>query len=538
MTRGRLARATAVVLATAALLSGCALFPDAEGALDDLRSWAAEQEAVVGVVDADVRATNAANPFSRDSEGSATIVLDDDAEPDDVARVARDARGWARAHPDPPLMLRVEGPGGAVDVTDDAEVLDAALVLVAEAAGDPDVTGLDVDVDAVLGRTHVVVRRAQEAPPGGTWTAWAAHVAAGTALTAAGRSAVTLEVSLPAPDARADAASRTVAGQGLAREASVHAARGARTVVGGLAGSEVPDLAWLEAVDEVPGVIGWTVDGTSARVGVPDRTRLLAVESAVRALPGDGAPDDLHLVYGDVDVTSGDGAVTPTRRLWAQLDGTAPTRAVEVGEGVVPPGQEVEDRLEATTAGPRLALALRSAIEGDAELAEVVLSLRVLAAPTSGAPSSTTPPGSSGSSGSSGEVLVQGTSAGRAAVVLPELTDLLRSPDAVTVLLRRDGAVDVSTGVATTDERLVRVADALRTVPDGTAVSIDFSPRERSRVGQDDTEIGPPLRLSFVAARHLDVGDVETGGSRVPDDGEAEQSRAWTEAFVVAWNAR
>jgi len=496
--RWQLAAGAATV---ALLLGGCVYFPDSAGPLRDLEAWALDQDGVVDVADSGSELTNPANPFSGDSVGVATIVLDDDSDVDDVVRLARAVRAWADERPDDAFELSVDGPTGGVAVSDDDDVLDASLALVEQAADDPDVVGLDVELVADSLSSTVVVRRADDAPASRVWTTWADAVAA---------RGLAADVQVVLPEGGTDPGRD---GLTAAREASDElSVSGVRRFAApsGAAGTIGPELTWLDALDVatgapgVPGVVGWrvdTTDGGTADLAVGSRGDVDAVAAAARALLAAESLTALTVTWGDVVLDAGARPDAPARQLWEALSTRTDLTSVAVGA----------DTLTAATADPGVGVALAESLAEVPGAGDVVLTLDLRAR--------------DGSGDGEGEVDVQGASAATAATVLDGLAALTDDPARVISYVRDDGAVDLYVDDRWTTQGTTAVTTALAGVTDGTPVSVAFDPV------REDAE-GEPWAASFVASAGLAAADLDVRAEGV--DPAATRSR--TDEFVAAWN--
>ena len=370
MTTGAVSRRAGATIAGAAaialLLGGCVYIPDSVGPLRDLDEWSRAQDGVVDVVDTSSELTNPANPFSGESVGVATIVLADDAGADDVVRVARAARDFTDSRPDDRFALTVDGPTGGVALPEDDDALDASLALVEQAAGDPDVAGIDLDLDHESLST-LVVRRVDDAPASRVYATWAESLASRqlsadveVVLTPGGTS-VGRDALVAARSASDDPAPTGVR--------SFRAPSGARETIG-------DELALLDGLDPssgapaVPGLTGWrvdTTDGGTTRLGTSSLAEADAVDDAVRALPGAGSMTTISVAWDDVVIEADTGPDAPARQLWADLAARVDLDDVTVGAGA----------LTATTADLGVGAALARSLAEVPAAADVVLTLVV-----------------------------------------------------------------------------------------------------------------------------------------------------------------
>ena len=502
MTTGAVSRRAGATIAGAAtialLLGGCVYFPDSAGPLRDLDEWSRAQDGVVDVVDTSSELTNPANPFSGESVGVATIVLADDAGADDVVRVARAARDFTDSRPDDRFALTVDGPTGGVALPEDDDALDASLALVEQAAGDPDVAGIDLDLDHESLST-LVVRRVDDAPASRVYATWAESLASRelsadveVVLTPGGTS-VGRDALVAARSASDDPAPTGVR--------SFRAPSGARETIG-------DELALLDGLDPssgapaVPGLTGWrvdTTDGGTTRLGTSSLAEADAVDDAVRALPGAGSMTTISVAWDDVVIEADTGPDAPARQLWADLAAQVDLDDVTVGA----------DSLTASTADLGVGTALARSLAEVPAAADVVLTLVV-------AP---------GDGGGQGQVRVQGAPVSSTVGVLAGLAALTDDPAEVTAYVRDDGAVDVDVDDRWTTQGVDAITTALAGTTDGTAVSVGFSPV------REDPE-GEAWAASFTAASSLSASDLSVRAQDV----DPAATRAHTTGFVDAWN--
>lgn len=501
MTTGAVSRRAGAMTAGAAtialLLGGCVYFPDSAGPLRDLDEWSRAQDDVVDVVDTSSELTNPANPFSGESVGVATIVLADDAGADDVVRVARAARDFTDSRPDDRFALTVDGPTGGVALPEDDDALDASLALVEQAAVDPDVVGVDLDLDDVL--ATLVVRRVDDAPASRVYATWAESLASRelsadveVVLTPGGTS-VGRDTLVAARSASDDPAPTGVR--------SFRAPSGARETIG-------DELALLDGLDPasgapaVPGLTGWridTTDGGTTRLGTSALAEADTVDDAVRALPGAGSMTTISVAWDDVVIEADTAPDAPARQLWAALAARVDLDDVTIGAGA----------LTATTADLGVGAALARSLAEVPAAADVVLTLVV-------AP---------GDGGGQGQVRVQGAPVSSTVGVLAGLAALTDDPAEVTAYVRDDGAVDVDVDDRWTTQGVDAITTALAGTTDGTAVSVGFSP------AREDPE-GEAWAASFTAAQSLSVSDLSVRAQDV----DPAATRAHTTGFVDAWN--
>lgn len=501
MTTGAVSRRAGAMIAGAAtialLLGGCVYFPDSVGPLRDLDEWSRAQDGVVDVVDTSSELTNPANPFSGESVGVATIVLADDAGADDVVRVARAARDFTDSRPDDRFALTVDGPTGGVALPEDDDALDASLALVEQAAGDPDVAGIDLDLDDVL--PTLVVRRVDDAPASRVYATWAESLASRElsadveVVLPPGGTSVGRDALLAARSASDDPAPTGVR--------SFRAPSGARETIG-------DELALLDGLDPssgapaVPGLIGWrvdTTDGGTTRLGTSSLAEADAVDDAVRALPGAGSMTTISVAWDDVVIEADTGPDAPARQLWADLAARVDLDDVTVGAGA----------LTATTADLGVGAALVRSLAEVPAAADVVLTLVV-------AP---------GDGDGQGEVRVQGAPVSSTVGVLAGLAALTDDPARVIAYVRDDGALDLYVDDRWTTQGIDAVTTALAGTTDGTAVSVGFSPV------REDPE-GEAWAASFTAASSLSASDLSVWAQDV----DPAATRAHTTGFVDAWN--
>jgi len=502
MTTGAVSRRAGAMIAGAAtialLLGGCVYFPDSVGPLRDLGTWARAQDGVVDVVDTGSELTNPANPFSGESVGVATIVLADDAGADDVVRVARAARDFADSRPDDRFALTVDGPTGGVALPEDDAALDASLALVEQAASDPDVVGIDLDLDHDSLST-LVVRRVDDAPASRVHANWAESLASR-------QLSADVEVVLP-PGGTAAGRDALVAARSASDDPaptgvrSFRAPSGARETIG-------DELALLDGLDPssgapaVPGLTGWrvdTTDGGTTRLGTSSLAEADAVDDAVRALAGAGSMTTISVAWDDVVIEADAGPDAPARQLWADLAARVDLDDVTVGPGA----------LTATTADLGVGAALVRSLAEVPAAADVVLTLVV-------AP---------GDGDGQGEVRVQGAPVSSAVGVLAGLAALTDDPARVIAYVRDDGALDLYVDDRWTTQGIDAVTTALAGTTDGTAVSVDFSPV------REDPE-GEAWAASFTAASSLSASDLSVRAQDV----DPAATRSHTTGFVDAWN--
>ncbi|OII23789.1 hypothetical protein [Frigoribacterium sp. MCBA15_019] len=508
-------RSRQVVLAVVALAvlatSGCVYRPDAVGPLREFTSWAEALDGVDRVTDQDAVLTNAANPFSDDSVGTARVVLDDDSDAQDVDRVARAVWSWIDDRPDDRFDVSVDGPTGGLVVPDEPGQLDESLALVAQAAADPDVVGVDVDLGGI---STVVVRRGPEARVSTVWDAWAPTVPAGGTLTVVAPAGGVEASAEGLARARASSSSDQVAGTRSVSGPAV------KDTVGGIA----PVLPWLDGLEAVDGVEGWAVTpwstddqaavdpdaavvpgAVSATIGVAGLSDVDPVDDIVRAVPGAESVGDLRLAYDDVEIRTAGGPGSPGRSLFDALVGEVAWSHVAVGPSSV----------TASSDDPSLPVRLQEAVAGSPGAGSVTLGLSLTARDAKGTPRG-------------GGVDVQDAPASRVVDVLPGLRGLLDDPRAGLTYVRDDGALDVSVDDRFDETGLAALVAATADAADGTAVSYRFA-------GRDGDETSERFFVSFVSAARLTTADVDASGGR---DEDPDRSRARTQALVDAWNAR
>lgn len=294
-------RSGLLALLAAALisLSGCVWFANADRELAALREFALTLDGVTAVDEFSNGPTYTANPFSIDATGVALITIEGDDWQQTLPAAAHAVIEWLATEQTNELVTMSAGiqfPGGVIGLAStgnttngdnpaSAEIptTDARIALATSMLADPRLALVSVGWQpeaASNADAYVQVERDPAASVSAIVTEWMPQLTDFGPFRLSTQDDTILLESQPTP----------------------------------------AYLSWIDAVDVMPGVVGWKADSDGVAVTVGPDASLSEIETALRGLDGFGEVAQLTLSQGELTIRS-DGTVSPARQLAEALSG-------------------------------------------------------------------------------------------------------------------------------------------------------------------------------------------------------------------------